>query len=105
MPIVAWYMLSNESYMNRVIRDVFPTVDAISDAFPIVRSMDMLRTTLLAQEYQSISQLADGRRAKISAASAYLNFFNGLLYDPPACAILSVFLWRSRGAEWRGRAY
>lgn len=36
MPIVAWYMLSNESYMNRVIRDVFPTVDAISDAPPIV---------------------------------------------------------------------
>lgn len=26
MPIVAWYMLSNESYMNRVIRDVLPTV-------------------------------------------------------------------------------
>lgn len=26
MPIVAWYMLSNESYMNLVIRDVFPTV-------------------------------------------------------------------------------
>lgn len=25
MPIVAWYMLSNESYMKRVIRDVLPT--------------------------------------------------------------------------------
>jgi len=27
IPIVAWYMLSNESYMNRVISDVFPTVE------------------------------------------------------------------------------
>lgn len=26
MPIVAWYVLSNESYMNRVINDVLPTV-------------------------------------------------------------------------------
>jgi hypothetical protein len=26
IPIVAWYVLSNESYMNRVIKDVFPTV-------------------------------------------------------------------------------
>lgn len=25
IPIVAWYVLSNESYMNRVIKDVFPT--------------------------------------------------------------------------------
>lgn len=26
MPMVAWYVLSNESYMKRVIRDVLPTV-------------------------------------------------------------------------------
>ena len=26
MPMVAWYMLSKESYMNRVIREVLPTV-------------------------------------------------------------------------------
>jgi hypothetical protein len=25
MPIVAWYVLSKESYMKRVIRDVLPT--------------------------------------------------------------------------------
>jgi hypothetical protein len=30
MPIVAWYVLSKESYMNRVIKDVLPTVAAIS---------------------------------------------------------------------------
>lgn len=25
MPMVAWYVLSNESYMKRVIREVLPT--------------------------------------------------------------------------------
>ena len=25
MPIVAWYILSKESYMKRVIKDVLPT--------------------------------------------------------------------------------
>lgn len=29
MPIVAWYMLSKESYMNRVIKEVLPTVTSI----------------------------------------------------------------------------
>lgn len=29
MPIVAWYILSNESYINRVIRDVLPTVTLV----------------------------------------------------------------------------
>jgi hypothetical protein len=29
MPIVAWYMLSKESYMKRVISDVFPTIHTI----------------------------------------------------------------------------
>lgn len=31
MPMVAWYVLSNESYMNRVIRDVLPTVASLVD--------------------------------------------------------------------------
>ena len=26
MPMVAWYVLSKESYMNRVMSEVFPTV-------------------------------------------------------------------------------
>jgi hypothetical protein len=26
MPMVAWYILSKESYMNRVMSEVFPTV-------------------------------------------------------------------------------
>lgn len=29
MPMVAWYMLSNESYMKRVMSDVFPTAHAV----------------------------------------------------------------------------
>ena len=45
IPMVAWYVLSNESYMNLVIRDVFPTarpcqkplskgrIEAIQDAY------------------------------------------------------------------------
>lgn len=32
MPIVAWYVVSNESYMNRVIRDVLPTVEPVRNA-------------------------------------------------------------------------
>lgn len=27
MPMVAWYMLSKESYMNLVMREVFPTIE------------------------------------------------------------------------------
>lgn len=30
IPMVAWYMLSNESYMKRVINDVLPTAKAES---------------------------------------------------------------------------
>lgn len=29
IPMVAWYMLSNESYMNLVIKDVLPTIKCI----------------------------------------------------------------------------
>lgn len=31
MPMVAWYMLSKESYINRVIKEVLPTVDHSSE--------------------------------------------------------------------------
>lgn len=30
MPMVAWYMLSNESYIKRVMSDVLPTVDKVA---------------------------------------------------------------------------
>lgn len=34
MPIVAWYVLSNESYMKRVIKEVLPTAASVS--FPVL---------------------------------------------------------------------
>lgn len=37
MPMVAWYMLSKESYMKRVISDVFPTAR-------VVRNLETSRT-------------------------------------------------------------
>jgi hypothetical protein len=57
MPIVAWYVLSNESYMKRVINDVFPTV-AAKLAFPPPVNKTFLRkshTTLLAQKNKPVS--------------------------------------------------
>ena len=35
IPIVAWYMLSKESYIKRVIRDVFPTVSVSAPAWKL----------------------------------------------------------------------
>jgi len=50
MPMVAWYVLSNESYMNRVIRDVFPTASTIS---PIIGTHSCGKhTALLSKKHQ-----------------------------------------------------
>ena len=56
MPMVAWYMLSKESYMKRVIREVLPTSGAeISPVSCQLQPLDTeeyrrggKRTTLLA---------------------------------------------------------
>jgi hypothetical protein len=49
MPIVAWYMLSKESYMNRVIKEVFPTVGiVVSDVGTEGSVIGPGRTTLLS---------------------------------------------------------
>jgi hypothetical protein len=49
MPIVAWYMLSKESYMNRVIKEVLPTVEiAVSDVARGGAGIGRRRTTLLS---------------------------------------------------------
>ncbi len=57
MPMVAWYMLSNESYMKRVINDVLPT--AIESAWSQETSVNgekcKVHTTLFAQENESVS--------------------------------------------------
>ena len=56
MPIVAWYMLSKESYMKRVIREVFPTAIFCQRHVPI-RSQGAQHTTLFAEEHQPIEWL------------------------------------------------
>ncbi len=61
MPMVAWYMLSNESYMNRVISDVFPTgiversLASLAGGTP---ELPVERTALLAQENQPRRQVS-----------------------------------------------
>lgn len=59
--MVAWYVLSNESYMNRVINDVLPTTIDVRALVlvPFVDPsawanvwLDEKLTTLFAQEYQ-----------------------------------------------------
>lgn len=57
MPMVAWYMLSNESYMKRVMRDVLPTIRRqkakLASAVRGFGDPDLTRrTTLFAQEDQ-----------------------------------------------------
>jgi hypothetical protein len=54
MPIVAWYMLSKESYIKRVIRDVFPTAYPYQHLQTV--RISVLHTTLFAEEDQSIQQ-------------------------------------------------
>lgn len=57
MPMVAWYMLSNESYIKRVINDVLPTV--IESAWNQEASVNgekcKVHTTLFAQENEPVS--------------------------------------------------
>ena len=52
IPMVAWYMLSKESYMNLVISDVFPTVLILSATIPKLPSI-RVHTALFAKEDQS----------------------------------------------------
>jgi hypothetical protein len=54
MPIVAWYILSKESYMKRVMSDVLPTVrhEGQRGFDPPIQNLP--RTALLAEEDQSI---------------------------------------------------
>jgi hypothetical protein len=57
IPMVAWYMLSKESYMNRVIKEVLPTIHAIrirlGDRSTGTRGEPGTHTTLFAKEDQS----------------------------------------------------
>ena len=60
MPMVAWYMLSNESYMKRVMRDVLPTVVCLLED-PILCSLLHgmgLHTALLPEEDESVPRVS-----------------------------------------------
>ena len=99
MPIVAWYMLSKESYMNRVIRDVFPTaqrnqLQSCLPAKPPPTYHSALRETPICSLISHLVPHALG-------AITHLNFFKGLLYEPAAaCAILSADFVRLM-SDWR----
>ena len=99
MPMVAWYMLSNESYMNRVISEVLPTtcrgsVGAIAPA----AACDGL-TALLPKEDESAPVVSRSLlKHRATLGEAHLNFFNGFEYEPTAdCAMLSGV----EAADWR----
>lgn len=55
MPMVAWYMLSKESYMKRVMRDVLPTLEGVSVWSELLARRPLSdHTALLAEKDQSI---------------------------------------------------
>ena len=93
MPIVAWYMLSNESYIKRVMSEVLPTGNRSGQYLGSCKALGSCRiplcsprkTSLYSGQYDSASQMECE-----SGGSTNLNFFKGLLYDPPApdCAML-----------------
>lgn len=77
MPIVAWYMLSKESYMNRVIKDVFPTAHDRQHSLPLF-AFQCIAYHFVLQETPAYSKVSHIPLHTMSA-NAYLNFFSGLL--------------------------
>ena len=77
MPIVAWYMLSKESYMNRVIRDVFPT--AVYDQPPKALSRFTVSNVPLCSPRNTNLFFSQPYDFRVAGANPYLNFFKGLL--------------------------
>ena len=69
MPIVAWYVLSKESYMKRVIRDVFPTIHTCQQCMGVEEEGDSI--------------------PDCSPKKTSLNFLSGFVYEPTACAIVA----------------
>ena len=62
MPMVAWYILSNESYMKRVMSDVLPTIDHGVRLASSVRMLGDARagrhTALFPQEDESTPEVS-----------------------------------------------
>ena len=79
MPIVAWYMLSNESYINRVMRDVLPTSDLIQQRLNR-RSMatDLENVPLCSPRKTNLrNELSIRSYSERGGVRPYLNFFSG----------------------------
>jgi hypothetical protein len=102
MPIVAWYVLSNESYMKRVMSDVLPTVVinqcwclSGGHACPHCLYGGKMPTTLFAEEDQPVG-ISRQAPSPTLTVSTHLNFFSGFEY--PDCAIVEVDGWRT---VWR----
>jgi hypothetical protein len=87
MPIVAWYMLSNESYMNLVMSEVFPTAVALSASALAHLSIENGLTVPLCSPrntnlFDMVSKQAPTARCRPEVDNmfqTYLNFFKGLL--------------------------
>jgi hypothetical protein len=92
MPMVAWYVLSNESYMKRVMRDVLPTValrvsTLLYSTEHLFKAMGM-RTALFTQEDQSVQYHQHPSPTHAQSRQTHLNFLSGFEY--PDCAIVST---------------
>lgn len=103
MPIVAWYVLSNESYMNRVINDVFPTASNVSSVVLEMKSPRLQEIVPLCSPKNTSLRVISTRPVSIIVPmqiQTYLNFFNGFEYDPTpdVAAIVGVSTRGESGA-------
>jgi len=97
MPIVAWYWLSNESYMNLVIKDVLPTGTAVNTkpAGFMYRSCAVYTyhfVPLKKQVWTMSGQRSFRSDNSQAIVSAYLNFFRGFEYDPTLDCVAMVII-------------
>ena len=84
MPIVAWYILSKESYMKRVIKDVLPTTERnVQSATELLRFRTRL-TALFAQENEPTILSYIAQNTGRQQSGTHLNFFKGFEYEPTA---------------------
>jgi hypothetical protein len=87
MPMVAWYVLSNESYMKRVIKDVLPTAQSHQYfRLELVSLVKVNRIPLCSPKNTSLQRISIQRPTFTAAGNAHLNFFSGFEY--PDCAIV-----------------
>jgi hypothetical protein len=115
MPIVAWYVLSNESYMKRVIKEVLPTVFVVRIA---IRASVFLHEIhgwhlrlgivipLCSPKKTSLQSVSNRQRQQRKVGTTHLNFFKGFEYEPtPELeAMAMVMLSRGGRGETQGKS-